>query len=105
LGAAGLRVQQLAAADWQGALTQAPALVCVELLGVNTNGFKVVRQLRQTLSCPIVLFTSTGRLTDFDWGKAAGATAVLQRPCPTQLLHACLANVFNAETTATAQTP
>ena len=62
-------------------LTPAPALICIELLGLESNGFKLLRQLAAVHECPQLLMTATGRVTDLHWGLRAGATAVLRRPC------------------------
>lgn len=62
-------------------LTPTPALICVELLGIDSNGFKLLRQLALAHACPRLLITATGRSTDQHWGLRAGATAVLSRPC------------------------
>jgi CheY-like chemotaxis protein len=55
-------------------------LVFIELMLLHQNGFALMRLLRTRLALPLVLVTGTGRHTDHDWGKAAGATAVLERP-------------------------
>ncbi|MES2606098.1 MAG: response regulator [Pseudomonadota bacterium] len=62
-------------------LQPAPKLVCVELVGIDSNGFKLLRRIAAVHDCQRLLLTATGRNTDHNWGLRAGATAVLQRPC------------------------
>ncbi len=75
-------------------LQPVPALICVELLGAGSNGFKLLRQLAARHACPRVLLTATGRSTDHNWGRRAGATAVLQRPFTLQQVRACVLPVL-----------
>ena len=59
---------------------QRPAYVFVELLQLEHNGFCILRMLRGTLDCPLILISGTGRPSDLHWGRQAGATHVLTRP-------------------------
>lgn len=77
----GYQVHVTDAAQLALPLSPAPALVCVELLGVDSNGFKLLRRLAAVHACPRLLLTASGHSTDHNWGLRAGATAVLQRPC------------------------
>ncbi len=67
-----------------------PALICVELLSSNSNGFKLLRQLALHHGCPRVLVSASGRSTDQHWGRRAGATAVLMRPFTLKQLQGCV---------------
>ena len=68
-----------------------PALICVELLGSYSNGFKLLRRLAVHHKCPRLLLTASGRQADHHWGGRAGATAVLARPFTLQQLQQSIA--------------
>jgi len=71
-----------------------PALICVELLGSHSNGFKLLRRLVVHHKCPRLLLTASGRRADHHWGRRAGATAVLARPFTLQQLQQSMAPVL-----------
>jgi CheY-like chemotaxis protein len=55
-------------------------IVFIELMQAGDKGFALLRALNTELSAPLVLLSGTGRISDLHWGKAAGATAVLEHP-------------------------
>ncbi|HEY0963184.1 MAG TPA: response regulator [Pseudomonadales bacterium] len=73
------------------ALAPQAALVCVELEQFHASGFELTRELAEQCACPLVLLTGTGRNTDLQWGRRAGASVVLQRPIRAAMLRAALA--------------
>jgi DNA-binding response OmpR family regulator len=72
------------------ALPQPLALICIELLQETANGFQLLRQLSNNVSCPLLLLSGTSRSSDVQWGLRAGAAAVLTRPLTAAALEQCL---------------
>ena len=90
LEALGFAVQVCDPSTMNLPLQPMPTLICVELLGNNSNGFKLLRELALHHACPRVLVTASGRDTDRHWGLRAGATAVLARPYTLLQLQRCV---------------
>jgi DNA-binding response OmpR family regulator len=86
LEALGFAVQVCDPSELNLPLQPEPALICVELLGTNSNGFKLLRRLAAHHQCPQLLLTATGRSTDYNCALRTGATAVLPRPFTLQQL-------------------
>jgi two-component system, OmpR family, response regulator len=76
--------------ELEDACNPAPALVCVEVWGVEGNGFKVVRQLAEHYQGPRLLLTGSGRSSDQAWAQRVGASAVLARPFSCEQLASCI---------------
>lgn len=87
----GYRVQLMTPEQLRLPFAEVPALFCVELLGNNSNGFKLLRQLRRYHKCRCILLSASGRRTDIAWGTSAGADAVLLRPFGLTQLAQCAA--------------
>lgn len=91
LEALGYQVQLREPVQLHSPMPATAELVCVELHGVGSNGFKILRALRRACQCRLLLLTASGRRSDIAWGRSAGADAVLQRPFSGDDLAACLA--------------
>lgn len=89
----GYRVKSITPAQLVLPLPEPPVLCCIELLGNNVNGFKLLRQLRQHHDCRAVLLSASGRRTDIAWGRSLGADAVLLRPFTDGQLARCITGV------------
>lgn len=60
-----------------------PALILLDVVMPNVDGFQVCRKLRklpETAGTPIILVTSKGQETDKFWGLKQGATDYLVKP-------------------------
>ena len=90
LDRAGLASQAVGSSAVHNLVTLAPRGVVLDLVLVEVNGFALLRQLAQQLSCPLVLLTATGRVSDIYWGSNAGATTVLAYPPDPEALQAAL---------------
>lgn len=56
------------------------ALILIELLLRDDNGFQLATRLRQHCQCPLVLMSSRTLAADHHWGQARGFRLLLQRP-------------------------
>jgi twitching motility two-component system response regulator PilH len=63
--------------------TEKPALILLDVVMPNVDGFQVCRKLRklpEIASTPILLVTSKGQDTDKFWGMKQGATDYVVKP-------------------------
>ena len=70
--------------------TAADAVVFVELMLSQNNGFQLIRALANLPHVSLFLLTGTKRSTDLQWGLCAGAKAVLKRPLTLAVLRNAL---------------
>lgn len=71
------------------AASEKPALILLDVVMPNTDGFQVCRRLRklpETANTPIVLVTSKGQETDKFWGIRQGANEYVVKPFETKAL-------------------
>lgn len=71
------------------ATSEKPALILLDVVMPNTDGFQVCRRLRkqpETANTPIVLVTSKGQETDKFWGIRQGANEYVVKPFETKAL-------------------
>jgi len=71
------------------AASEKPALILLDVVMPNTDGFQVCRKLRklpETAATPIVLVTSKTQETDKFWGIRQGANDYVMKPFETKAL-------------------
>lgn len=71
------------------AASEKPALILLDVVMPNTDGFQVCRKLRkqpETATTPIVLVTSKNQETDRFWGLRQGANDYVTKPFETKTL-------------------
>ncbi|MFT3831420.1 MAG: response regulator [Opitutaceae bacterium] len=71
------------------AASEKPALILLDVVMPNTDGFQVCRKLRkqpETVNTPIVLVTSKNQETDRFWGLRQGANDYVMKPFETKTL-------------------
>jgi len=71
------------------AASEKPALILLDVVMPNTDGFQVCRKLRklpETATTPIVLVTSKTQETDKFWGIRQGANDYVMKPFETKAL-------------------
>lgn len=69
--------------------SEKPALILLDVVMPNTDGFQVCRKLRklpETANTPIVLVTSKTQETDRFWGLRQGANDYVMKPFETKAL-------------------
>lgn len=65
------------------AVSEKPALILLDVVMPNTDGFQVCRKLRKdpaTANLPIVMVTSKNQETDRFWGMRQGANDYVMKP-------------------------
>ncbi|MEX2366847.1 MAG: response regulator [Pseudohongiellaceae bacterium] len=78
---------------WHILETKAPAVVFLELLMFEGNGFMHGRRILDNFNVPCILLSSTGRETDARWADKLGISQTLQRPFTTLDLQNCLSRL------------
>lgn len=71
------------------AASEKPALILLDVVMPNIDGFQVCRKLRkqpETANTPIVLVTSKNQETDRFWGLRQGANDYVMKPFETKAL-------------------
>lgn len=90
LEADGYRVQvaDCGAAGLQLAETAAPALMVIDLMLPDIDGFEVIQRLRQTSNVPVIVLSARGSNTDKVRGLDLGADDYVTKPFNTEELSA-----------------
>ncbi|MCX6951203.1 MAG: response regulator [Verrucomicrobia bacterium] len=71
------------------AVSEKPALILLDVVMPNADGFQVCRKLRklpETATTPIILVTSKNQQTDKSWGIRQGANDYVMKPFETKVL-------------------